>query len=219
MAGFSGRGWSRWSIEVAGTAKEAPMRILVCLSLTAVASLAVCPASQAQVGASIWDRHDAKTGNLFEDYRARQLGDVLTLVINEITESDAQEKRNAEKKTLTSANFKFNGSSSIGNSPTKQFSTEFDGQGQSQRKFDGTSNMTIDRKFGDKISVVVIGVMPNGNLIIEGYRKRVVAREVRILRVSGIVRPADIGAFNQVQSQYVANFEVNYAGRGPDTNY
>jgi flagellar L-ring protein precursor FlgH len=183
----------------------------------AVAGLVAC--GQAATGQSIWEMRDPKTAYLFQDYRARQLGDILTVVVNEITESDAQEKRNMNKQTNTSANIKLDGSSSVGNSPTKQFASSFDGLSQSQRKFDGQANSTIDRKFGDKISAVVVDVLPNGNLIVEGYRQRIVSREVRTLKVSGIVRPADIGPFNQIQSQYIANFSVVYMGRGPETNY
>jgi flagellar L-ring protein precursor FlgH len=69
------------------------------------------------------------------------------------------------------------------------------------------------------MTVVVIGVAPNGNLLVEGYRQRILNREVRSLRVTGLVRPADIGPFNTVQSQYIGNFQVTYVGRGPESNY
>ena len=105
---------------------------------------------------SLWERRDPKTAYLFWDYRARQVGDVLTIVVNEITESDAQEKRNMNKETKTSSAFNLKGSSSVGNSGTRQFSTELDGQAQSQRKFDGQSNTTIDRKFTDRMSVILL---------------------------------------------------------------
>jgi flagellar L-ring protein FlgH len=192
-------------------------RIVSVILVAASVALWAAPA-QAQSN-SLWERRDPKTAYLFWDYRARQVGDVLTIVVNEVTESDAQEKRNMNKQTNTSAALNLKGSGSVGNSGTRQFANELDGQVQSQRKFDGQSNTTIDRKFADRMSVVVVGVYVNGNLLIEGYRERVVAREKRILRVSGIVRPADIGPFNQVQSQYIANFAVTYQGRGPDSNY
>ena len=167
---------------------------------------------------SMWERRDPYAAYLFVDYRARQVGDLLTLVVNETTEFEALEKREMNKETKTSAGFKFSGktaSDDVG----RNFTGELDGSGVSQRKFDGKNNSSIDRKFLDRMTVSVVGVMPNGNLIIEGYRRRVVSREVRILRVSGVVRPADIGPFNTVQSQYIGHFDVIYMNRGPESAY
>lgn len=168
---------------------------------------------------SIWARRDPKLGYLFQDYRARQVGDVLTIVVNEITEFEGQEKREMQKQTQTGTTLSFKGNTSAGAALARKFTADFEGDVGSNRKFDGKANSTIDRKFTDRMSVVVVGVMPNGNLMIEGVRQRVVSREVRMLRVTGIVRPADIGPNNTVQSQYIGNFSVFYEGRGPDTNY
>jgi flagellar L-ring protein precursor FlgH len=192
------------------------MRFATCVTL-AVAAVLSC--GTASPGQSLWERRDEKTAYLFWDYRARLPGDVLTIVVSEITNFDAQETRNLEKKTNATANFNGSGSSSVGSSGTKQFSANLATGAQSDRKFDGQANSTIDRKFLDKMSVIVVAVYPNGNLLIEGHRGRVVSREMRTLKVMGIVRPADIGPNNQVQSQFIANFTVTYEGRGPDTNY
>jgi flagellar L-ring protein precursor FlgH len=168
---------------------------------------------------AMWDRRDPKAAYLFNDYRARQVGDVLTIVVNENTGFQGQETRNLNKQTNTTASLASKGAATLGSSPTRQYSVTGDNQVQSQRKFDGQANSTIDRKFSDTMTVMVVDVLPNGNLIIEGYRRRVVSREMRMLKVTGVVRPADIGPFNQIQSQYIANFNVIYEGRGPETNY
>jgi flagellar L-ring protein precursor FlgH len=123
------------------------------------------------------------------------------------------------KETKTGMKWNASGSSSAGAQLQRNFSGDLDALSSSQRKFDGKANSTIDRKFADRMTVLVIGVMPNGNLIIEGTRQRILNREVRTLRVNGVVRPADIGAGNTVLSQYIGNFQVIYDGRGPDTNY
>ena len=69
------------------------------------------------------------------------------------------------------------------------------------------------------MTVVVKHVLPNGNLVIEGYRKRVVAGEDRMLRVRGVVRPIDIAVNNVVQSQFIANLEIIYTGKGVESAY
>lgn len=167
---------------------------------------------------SIWERRDPRTAYLFVDYRARNVGDLLTLVVNESTEFEGLEKREMAKETRTSAGYKMSGKSSA-EGVSRSFAGEIDGSGVSARKFDGKNNSTIDRKFLDRMTVTVVGVLPNGNLVLEGYRRRTLSREMRVLRVTGIVRPADIGPFNTVQSQSIADFDVTYFGRGPESSF
>lgn len=166
---------------------------------------------------SIWERRDPKTAYLFHDYRARQVGDVLTIEVSEITAFEGQEKRELNKETKAGVTKGLNLKAAAGSIMSRTFAGSGDATVGSQRKFDGTANNLIDRKFIDRMTVVVVGVLPNGNMLIEGFRKRVVSREVRVLRVTGIVRPADIGPWNTVQSQFIGNFSVIYEGRGPDS--
>lgn len=182
-------------------------------------SLALLAASECVRADNLWDRRDPNTMHLFYDYRARRLGDVLTVVVGETTGSDAQETRELEKKTSANANVNGTGSSSALGNVLRSFGYNLDLNTSSDRKFDGKANTTIQRNFTDKLSVVVIQVLPNGNLVVEGYRQRLIAREWRTLRVMGIVRPADIGPFNTVQSQFLANLHISYEGRGPESSY
>lgn len=170
------------------------------------------------LGDSLWMRRDPRFANLFQDFRARRVGDLLTIVVDETTEFEGLERRELDKKTQTSAGYRFNGKSSS-DSVGRSFAAEFDGQGVSQRKFDGKNNSSIDRRLFDRMTVTVVAVLPNGNLVIEGTRRRVIQREVRTLLVRGVVRPADISAQNTVSSHFVAEFDVVYAGRGPESAY
>ena len=187
-------------------------KIIIALGLLATAPNPI-PAD------NLWDRRDPNTAYMFHDYRARKIGDVLTIVIEETTGSDAQEKREMEKKTKANAALNAQGSTSALGKVLRSFAGDVDGSSTSQRAFDGKANATIDRKFSDRLSVVVVGVMPNGNLIVEGHRQRFITREMRTLHVMGIVRPADIGPYNTVQSQYLANLHISYQGRGPESSY
>ena len=188
------------------------------LHLTLGLACTFCSTGAMEAGDSLWDRRDPQTAYLFHDYRARRVGDLLTIVVNESTEFEGLEKREMNKETKTSAGYKFSGNTASDN-VSRNFTADFDGSGVSQRKFDGKNNSSIDRKFLDRMTVTVVGVLPNGNLVLEGYRQRSMNREVRVLRVTGVVRPADIGPSNTVQSQFLADFVVNYAGRGPESSY
>jgi flagellar L-ring protein precursor FlgH len=170
---------------------------------------------------TLWDRRDLNTVTMFHDYRARNVGDVLTVVIEETTGFDAQEKRNMEKQTNNTLNFNGQGTTSGTALQTilQSFGFSLNTQAQTDRSFQGNNNSSIDRKFTDRMSFVVVHVLPNGNLIVEGCRQRMITREMRTLRLRGIVRPADIGPFNTLQSQYIANLTFTYEGKGPESNY
>jgi flagellar L-ring protein precursor FlgH len=185
------------------------------LLLTAATWLVATPSVWCQ---SLYLRADPAAFPYTDDFRARRVGDVLTIVISEITEFGAQEKREMNKETRTGAMFNMSGKSATPG-VSRSFSADIDGQSSSNRKFDGKANSSIDRKFVDRMGAIVVDVLPNGNLVVEGWRQRAIGRETRLLRVTGIVRPGDIDGLNTVHSQYIANFQVAYQGRGPETNF
>jgi flagellar L-ring protein precursor FlgH len=158
---------------------------------------------------SIWDRRDPRYANLFQDNRARNIGDVLVVTITENTVANEQDQRAMTKTTSAMGQFSFGNSGRPGQLLTSD----------SNRQFTGNAQLTSNRVFTDRMAVTVVDVMPNGNLVVEGYRSRVVQGEEWVLRITGVVRPADIGAGNIVPSGAIANFRVSYLGRGPETRF
>ena len=185
---------------------------VICFALTAATPVF------AQTG-TVWDRHDPRMAYLTEDFRARRVGDIITIMIDESTGIDSQEKREMNKTTEAGLAANGNGSSTSLGKVLNSFAGDLTLGTTSKRKLDGKANSSTDRKFTDKLSVTVVAVLPNGNLVIEGYRQRILSREVRTLRIMGLVRPVDIGPYNTVQSQYIANLFVTYVGRGPESSY
>jgi flagellar L-ring protein precursor FlgH len=167
---------------------------------------------------SIWDRRDPRSAYLFVDNRARQVGDLLTIVVREATDIDNKEKRALDKKTASGGIFKYNTQATDG-AGTHAASLDFDASGSSTRSFDGKSEFSSQRELADRMTVTVIDVLPNGNLLIEGLRRRVVSGDERLLRVSGIVRPIDIGPGNIVESQFIANFQLAYDSKGAESKF
>lgn len=171
------------------------------------------PAARAD---SLWERRDPRFANLFEDNRPRRVGDILTIVVRENTDIEQKDEREQKKKTKMEGNFSFAGSME-GNTTSKKAAASLDTAGGTNKELDARSEYTSDRRFIDRMSVVVIAVLPNGNLVVEGHRKRVVGGEMRTLMMRGIVWPAHIGPANTIQSQYIANFQVFYIGKGTET--
>lgn len=168
---------------------------------------------------SLWERRDPRYAFLFQDNRARGVGDTLVVTIAENTVANEQDQKTLARTTSGSGQVQFfdplrtaAGNNNGGSNTLTQFPSQ-----TTNYQFAGSAQNTVSRVFTDRMAVTVVDVMPNGNLVVEGYRSRVVAGEERVLRITGIVRPADIGVGNVIPSGSVANFRISYLGRGPAT--
>ncbi|HEX4613339.1 MAG TPA: flagellar basal body L-ring protein FlgH [Urbifossiella sp.] len=176
---------------------------------------------------SIWDRRDPRYAFLFQDNRARSIGDVLTVVVTETTVAAEQDARALSRTTSGSGSVTFFGTGTTtaggtagGTAGTPATGTVVNAPSETTaRAFNGSATLNTNRTFTDRLAVTVVDMMPNGNLVIEGYRSRVVQGEERVLRVTGVVRQQDVAVGNLVQSGNVANFRVSYLGRGPATRF
>ena len=187
-------------------------RILVLLLIGCVAVPDVTHAG------SIWKRRRPKWAYLFEDTRARRVGDVLTIIVTETTNIENREIRQLEKETESEVNTVFEGETK-GETTSRSASLKGLLGWDSTRSLDGNARYRAERDFVDRMSVKVIEVMPNGNLVVEGTRRRVIAGEERIIHVSGIVRPIDILDGNLVRSDRIADFTIWYEGRGVESHF
>jgi flagellar L-ring protein precursor FlgH len=156
---------------------------------------------------SIWDRHNPRYAYLFQDNNARRIGDIITIIIDEITTVQEQDKKNLEKSSSADAEMIIGNTSS----PGKILSTD------NRYTFNGSAGNTTNRTFTDRITAVVVDVLPNNNLVVEGYKKRIIAGEERVIYLVGIVRPADIRVGNTITTDKIANLRIYYLGRGIST--
>lgn len=187
-------------------------RLMVLLVLGCVAPTALAD--------SIWDRRAVGCAYIFIDTRARRVGDLVTIAIAENTGIDNKDQRDALKSTKTGGTFSFKGNiAGTSSTASRVATTGLDTAASSQRNFSGSSTYNVAQNFTDRITATVVAVLPNGNLVIEGSRTRVVGKEVRTLIVSGVVRPVDISPTNTVQSQYLGNFQITYQGQGDQSAF
>ncbi len=167
---------------------------------------------------SIWDRRDQRSGYLYMDNRARRVGDLLTVSVNENTGATNKEERNLKKDTAASAKLNLAASGNAGGAG-RAASGQMNGSNSSDRTFQGSADFASERQLLDQMTVTVVDILPNGNLVIEGYRRRLIQNEMRLLRVSGVVRPNDIEIPNFVESRFIANFNVSYEGSGVESKF
>jgi flagellar L-ring protein precursor FlgH len=148
---------------------------------------------------------------LFEDRRARNVGDTLTVLLNETT--------SAAKNTGSSAARKANASSQFGNTgptpfgPYTSIATIGNVSGTGDIKSEGAGASAASNTFAGTITVTVVEVLSNGNLVVAGEKQVAVSNEEEIIRFGGVVNPNTL-VFNQVSSQQVADARIEYRGRG-----
>ena len=84
----------------------------------------------------------------------------------------------------------------------------------SGQSFSGEGSSSQSNSLSGQITVVVQAVMPNGNLMVAGEKWLTINQGEELIRVSGIIRPVDIGADNTVSSYKLADARITYSGRG-----
>jgi len=157
------------------------------------------------VDGSIYSRASARP--LFEDLKARNVGDLLTIVLVEST--------NASKSASTTTNKESSVDMPLptifGSNKGKQI---FDNSVEANRDFSGAGDSSQSNSLSGTITVSVVDVYPNGNLLVRGQKSVWLNQGEEYVQISGIVRPEDISADNRVSSNRVANARIAYAGTG-----
>lgn len=150
----------------------------------------------------------ASTRPLFEDRRARFVGDTITIYIVEKTSaSKSSENKTSRSQSInasvpTVVGLPFKGVQ--GTALTASDSNSFDGKGQN----------TSSNDFTGTITVTVIEVYPNGNLLVSGEKQIGLKEGEEFVRFSGVVNPNTITTGNTVQSTQVADARIEFKANG-----
>ncbi|MGE8396102.1 MAG: flagellar basal body L-ring protein FlgH [Comamonas sp.] len=159
------------------------------------------PAQRAS-GGGLFVAHSSS--GLLADQRAHREGDVLTVLLEEVTQASKR------------ANTQTNKSSGISISPAKIAGKNFEVNAEMEagRSFSGGGSSTQQNALSGSMTVIVHQVLPNGLLLIKGDRSLSLNQGDEILRLSGYVRASDVDQSNRVSSLRVANARISYSGRG-----
>lgn len=150
---------------------------------------------------------------VMSDPRARNVGDILTVVVQEqqsVKNEDKVERKNDTSLAARLESYSLSDKTFQSNTlPRIDIRKEQDFNGEAKQ------NSTSDVRAS--IAVIVVDVQPNGNLVIAGTRSVTVNDETRTLRVSGLVRALDVTANNTVGSAQVADARISITGDGANT--
>lgn len=168
---------------------------------------------------SIWAKRSRDMRKLYVDDVARQIGDILTITIDEDSEVEKKTSRDNEKTTDRSTTFTGELGIVTKHKGLFQRIPGFTMGSESSNTLGGSADYKDERTFTDSITVVVIDILPNGNLVVLGTRDRNIVGDIQVVEVSGIVRPSDIAFDNTVASEQVANFRIVVKNGGPSELY
>ncbi len=148
--------------------------------------------------------------SLFEDLKAHRVGDILTIQL--------VEKTNASKAASTSTakdqNIDMSVGTLLGGDVSYNGVNPLNASVASKRDFTGDGASSQSNALTGSITVTVAQVLPNGNLVVRGEKVVTLNQGDEFIRVSGLVRPADIRSDNSVLSTQIANADIVYGGRG-----
>ncbi len=151
---------------------------------------------------SLWTE---RSESLFEDFKARQVGDLLTIVVVENTTASARADTSVKKSESASTQ--------AGVGPLLNFFwPELSAGGKTDSSAQGSTTRT--GTLTTRLTVVVVETFPNGVLRVEGRRTLKINEETQTVVFSGLVRIRDIRSDNTVPSTAIANAEVYFEGKG-----
>lgn len=150
----------------------------------------------------------ASSRPLFEDRRARFIGDTITVKITENTSASKKANNKLDRSGSTSASI-----TGMKGLPGKSL-LGLDVAGESATAFSGKGEAANNAVFSGSITVTVIDVLPNGNLLVSGEKQIAIGQEQEYVRISGVVNPAFVDFSNTVDSAKVADARIEYKSSG-----
>jgi flagellar L-ring protein precursor FlgH len=187
------------------------------LSLQACASAPAMPPPAAlpmpampQAAASEGSIYAAGGMALFEDQKARRVGDTLTIVLVESTSA----KKNASTSTSKDSKASIDGPTLFGRPVTVNGVPVLEAEMGSSKTFKGDGDSSQSNQLQGSVGAVVMQVLPNGNLVVSGRKQVSINQGSETVSIEGIVRPIDIRPDNTITSDRVANAAISYSGQG-----
>ena len=197
------------------------LRLLFIFILGFILNLCNFTAGDFLLADSLWKKRVTINYNLFDDNRGKRVGDIVTVTVSESTIIDNEETATTKNSNTASGeinNNKFargilsglrSGRNARFDSRTaNSFSTEFN------NNFSGEGDYASNRSVDLTLTAMIVEVLDNGNLVLEGKREVEVNKEKYTLRLTGIARPIDIATNNTINSSQMSNVNFGLEGKG-----
>jgi flagellar L-ring protein precursor FlgH len=146
------------------------------------------------------------------DYKARQIGDLVTLLVSETTAAQSTgDVNNSRAFAANSAVTALPGWQSNSANPLLGMSSSKSLKGQGETSAGSSVTTTVSAR--------VIALLPDGSMIVEAERRIVINSQHEDLIVRGVLRPVDIAPNNSAPTSALANLELELKGKGVVNDY
>lgn len=142
---------------------------------------------------------------LFEDVKARRIGDLVTVLL--VEQTSGQNSSDSDLAKAASANI---AAPLIGGRTRPNAAVDLSGS----RTFNGEASSSQSNRLSGSITVTVSEILPGGNLVVQGEKWIEINNGREYIRLRGVVRPRDIAPDNTVFSTEVADARISYRGTG-----
>lgn len=148
--------------------------------------------------------------NIYSDSKAHRIGDIISVILSEST----QAKKNAKTELKKQSNTELDPVIGLGGVPVTMNGKAVQFGINQSTNFKGDSKADQGNSLSGDISVHVLRVLPNGNLMIRGEKWITLNNGDEYIRLTGVIRAKDINSNNTILSTKIANARIQYAGTG-----
>lgn len=148
--------------------------------------------------------------SLYSDVKARRVGDIITVSLQENTNASKSAGTSSSKET----NIDLNPIIGLGGNGIRIGQEAIQLGLDAANDFSGDAQASQSNSLQGSISVTVVEVLPNQNLIIRGEKWLTLNNGDEYIRLTGVIRPADVTPTNEIQSTKIANARIQYSGTG-----
>jgi len=148
--------------------------------------------------------------SLFEDPKPHRIGDILTVKLNERTSASKKAGTSSKKEDeiVMASPILF------GSSPTLNGNNILEMNVAPEREFVGEADSSQSNSLTGEITVTVVDILPNGNLVVQGEKWFTLNQGKEYIRIAGVVRPQDVSSSNTLPSSKLADAQIAYSGEG-----
>jgi flagellar L-ring protein FlgH len=148
--------------------------------------------------------------SMFQDPKPYRIGDIVTIKLQESTSASKSAGTNSSKEdslVLTTPTI-------FGASPTRNGQDILSMSIEPEREFAGAGDSSQSNSLTGEITVTVVDILPNNNLVVQGEKWFTLNQGKEYIRIAGVIRPEDVAPNNTLSSSKLADAQIAYSGEG-----
>ncbi len=150
------------------------------------------------------------TVSMFQDPKPYRIGDIITIKLQESTSAS----KSAGTSTSKEDELSMAAPTFFGLTPTHNGSNLFEMNVAPEREFSGEADSSQSNSLSGEITVTVVDILPNNNLVVQGEKWFTLNQGKEYIRIAGVVRPQDVLPDNTLASSKLADAQIAYSGEG-----